>query len=44
MKGHYRAVVVGGGIVGTSVLYHLAKRGWTDIALIERSELTAGST
>ena len=44
MKSHYRVVVVGGGIVGTSVLYHLAKRGWTDIALIERSELTAGST
>ncbi len=44
MKSHYRVVVIGGGIVGTSVLYHLAKRGWTDIALIERAELTAGST
>lgn len=41
---HYRAVVIGGGIVGTSVLYHLAKLGWTDVALIERAELTAGST
>jgi dimethylglycine dehydrogenase len=44
MKSHYRVVVIGGGIVGTSVLYHLAQRGWTDIALIERAELTAGST
>ena len=44
MKSHYRAVVIGGGIVGASVLYHLTKKGWTDIALIERAELTAGST
>jgi dimethylglycine dehydrogenase len=44
MKGHYRVVVIGGGIVGASVLYHLARRGWTDVALIERAELTAGST
>jgi dimethylglycine dehydrogenase len=44
LKGHYRVVVIGGGVVGTSVLYHLARLGWTDIALIERSELTAGST
>ena len=44
MKTHYRVVVIGGGIVGTSVLYHLAKAGWADIALIERAELTAGST
>ena len=44
MKSHYRAVVIGGGIVGTSVLYHLAKAGWRDLALIERAELTAGST
>ncbi|MEO0792495.1 MAG: FAD-dependent oxidoreductase, partial [Pseudomonadota bacterium] len=44
MKSHYRAVVIGGGVVGASVLYHLAKLGWTEIALIERSELTAGST
>ena len=40
----YRVVVIGGGITGTSVLYHLAARGWTDIALIERTELTAGSS
>ncbi len=44
MKSHYRAVVIGGGVVGASVLYHLAKFGWTDVALIERKELTAGST
>ena len=44
MKSHYRVVVIGGGIVGTSILYHLARRGWTDIALVERAELTAGST
>jgi dimethylglycine dehydrogenase len=37
-------VVVGGGVVGCSVLYHLAKRGWSDIVLIERDELTSGST
>ena len=40
----FRVVVIGGGITGTSVLYHLALQGWTDIALIERTELTAGSS
>ncbi|HKK37237.1 MAG TPA: FAD-dependent oxidoreductase, partial [Paracoccaceae bacterium] len=44
MPEHYRAVVVGGGVVGCSVLYHLAKRGWTDSALLERDVLTCGST
>src|SRR5690242_21888926 len=44
MKAHYRAVVIGGGVVGASVLYHLAKLGWSEVALIEREELTAGST
>lgn len=44
MKKHYRVVVIGGGIVGTSVLYHLARHAWTELALIERAELTAGST
>lgn len=44
MKSHYRAVIIGGGVVGCSVLYHLAKAGWSDIALIERSELTSGSS
>ncbi len=44
MKSTYRAVVIGGGVVGASVLYHLSKFGWTDVALIERAELTSGST
>lgn len=44
MNSQYRVVVIGGGVVGTSVLYHLAKMGWTDVALIERSVLTAGSS
>ncbi|TIT00547.1 FAD-dependent oxidoreductase [Mesorhizobium sp.] len=44
MKSHAKAVVIGGGVVGCSVLYHLAKAGWTDIVLIERSELTSGSS
>lgn len=44
MKSQYRVVVIGGGVVGASVLYHLAKFGWTDVALIERNVLTAGSS
>lgn len=44
MKSHYRAIVIGGGVVGCSVLYHLAKAGWSDVLLIERSELTSGSS
>jgi dimethylglycine dehydrogenase len=44
MKTQARVVVIGGGVVGVSALYHLAKRGWTDCVLIERTELTAGST
>lgn len=44
MKSHARAVVIGGGVVGVSTLYHLAKLGWTDSVLIERKELTSGST
>jgi dimethylglycine dehydrogenase len=44
MKTHVRVAVIGGGVVGASVLYHLAKRGWTDVVLIERDELTSGST
>mgnify|MGYP000123000720 FL=1 len=39
-----RVAVIGGGVVGASVLYHLTKLGWTDVMLIERSELTSGST
>ncbi len=44
MKTHARVVVIGGGVVGCSVLYHLARAGWTDVMLIERSELTSGSS
>ena len=44
MRTHARAVVIGGGAVGVSTLYHLAKKGWTDSVLIERKELTSGST
>ncbi|MDW3222975.1 MAG: FAD-dependent oxidoreductase [Paracoccaceae bacterium] len=44
MKTHYQAVVIGGGVVGTSVLYHLAKMGWKDVCLLERKILTAGSS
>ncbi|MDX1423598.1 MAG: FAD-dependent oxidoreductase, partial [Kiloniellales bacterium] len=44
MKSHVRVAVIGGGVVGCSVLYHLTKFGWTDVVLIERSELTSGST
>ena len=44
MKTHFRAVVVGGGAVGTSIAYHLAKGGWKDVVLLERDELTSGST
>ncbi len=44
MKTHAQAVVIGGGLVGCSILYHLAKLGWTDVVLLERDELTSGST
>ncbi len=44
MKSHAQVVVVGGGVVGASVLYHLTKAGWKDVLLIERAELTSGST
>jgi len=44
MKTHAKVVVIGGGVVGCSVLYHLARGGWTDALLLERSELTSGST
>jgi dimethylglycine dehydrogenase len=44
MKTTTRVAVIGGGVVGCSVLYHLTKLGWTDVMLIERSELTSGST
>ncbi len=44
MKTSTRVAVIGGGVVGCSVLYHLTKLGWSDVMLIERSELTSGST
>ncbi len=44
LKPHYRVVVIGGGNMGAGVLYHLAKEGWTDCVLIEKSELTSGAT
>jgi dimethylglycine dehydrogenase len=44
MKTHARVVVIGGGVVGVSTLYHLAQKGWSDVVLLERAELTAGST
>ncbi|MDD9909303.1 MAG: FAD-dependent oxidoreductase [Ahrensia sp.] len=44
MQQKARAVVIGGGVVGVSTLYHLAKKGWTDSVLLERKELTSGST
>ncbi len=44
MRSHARAVIIGGGIMGTSLLYHLAKEGWTDCVLVEKAELTSGST
>jgi len=41
---HARAVIIGGGVGGTSIAYHLTERGWTDIVLVDRAELTSGST
>ena len=44
MKSHTRVVVIGGGIAGCSTLYHLTQEGWTDVVLLERNELTSGTT
>ncbi|GIT91184.1 dimethylglycine dehydrogenase [Jannaschia pagri] len=44
MKTHVKALIVGGGAVGTSIAYHLARAGWSDVMLLERDELTSGST
>ncbi len=44
MRAHARVLVIGGGVVGVSTLYHLAKKGWNDCVLVERKELTSGST
>jgi 4-methylaminobutanoate oxidase (formaldehyde-forming) len=39
-----RAVIIGGGVIGCSVAYHLTKLGWTDVVLLERKQLTSGTT
>jgi dimethylglycine dehydrogenase len=44
MKSHARVVIVGGGSLGVNLLYHLTKEGWTDVVLVEKGELTSGST
>ena len=44
MKSHVQVAVIGGGVVGCSVLYHLTRLGWRDVMLIKRSELTSGSS
>jgi len=44
MTEHARVVIVGGGVGGTSIAYHLAERGWRDVVLLDRAELTSGST
>src|SRR5437879_12547078 len=44
MRGSARAVVIGGGVGGASILHWLVKLGWSDVVLVERSELTSGST
>ena len=44
MKSQAQVVIVGGGIMGVSLLYHLTKEGWNDVVLVEKGELTSGST
>lgn len=44
MKSHARVVIIGGGVMGVGLLYHLTKEGWTDVVLVEKGELTSGST
>lgn len=44
LPGHARAVIIGGGVIGCSVAYHLARRGWSDVILLERKQLTCGTT
>jgi dimethylglycine dehydrogenase len=44
MRTHAQAVIIGGGVIGCSILYHLTKMGWSDVVLLERDELTSGST
>ena len=44
MKTSARVVVIGGGVVGVSILYHLARAGWSEVCLVEKADLTHGST
>ncbi len=44
LPSHAKVVIIGGGVVGCSILFHLAKFGWKDVVLLERSELTSGSS
>ena len=44
LPGKARAVIIGGGVIGCSLAYHLAKLGWTDVVLLERQQLTSGTT
>ena len=44
MKNTARVVIIGGGSLGVSLLYHLAEEGWNDVILVEKGELTSGST
>ena len=44
MKTHARVVIIGGGAMGVGLLYHLTKEGWNDVVLVEKGELTSGST
>jgi len=44
MQKHARVVVIGGGIAGCSTLYHLTQEGWSDVVLVERNDLTSGTT
>ena len=44
LPGRAQVVIIGGGVIGTSVAYHLAKLGWTDVVLLERDQLTSGTT
>src|SRR5262249_10739285 len=44
MRDHARVVIIGGGIAGCSIAYHLARKGWTDVVLVDKGELTSGTT
>ena len=44
LPSHAKAVIIGGGVIGTSVAYHLTKLGWKDVVLLERKQLTSGTT